>query len=88
MALFGGLILVGVVFSNNSKIKLLLFALGIVEVLAAVTSWSGVMTWNVPFSDKAIFNVSMSFLDFAGAIALFVKALNVKILMFSHNTNE
>jgi hypothetical protein len=77
LSLIGCLILVGFVFSNNSKGKKLLFAMGVIETVAGVLSWISLLNWNVPFqSEKVIFfNISMAVLDFIGAGALFTKSL-------------
>lgn len=79
MASIGTLMIVGLVFGNTTKGKIILFAMGVLESIGGIASWCGAIMWNVPFQDKAIFNVSMSFFDFIGAVALFTKSLEVFI---------
>jgi len=79
MVSIGCLMIVGLVFGNTTKGKIVLFTMGVFESIGGIASWCGVIMWNVPFQDKAIFNVSMAFLDFLGAAALFTKSLDVYI---------
>jgi len=60
---------------NSRSAKIILFSLGCHATLAGVASWTGLITWDVPFQDKPIFNVSMAFLDLLGAVFLFTRSL-------------
>jgi len=55
--------------------RICLFILAIIEVFGGITSWSGLYTWNVPFPNKEIFQVSMAFADLISAVFMFALAL-------------
>lgn len=55
--------------------RLLLLILGVPEVICGVASWTGIIIWNVPFMDKALFQVSMAFLDLVSATFMFFLAI-------------
>ena len=83
MMVFGSSMIIGLLLFDTTIGKVILLTTGILEVLAGVASWSGLITWNVPFQEKALFNISMTLLDFLGASVLIAKALNAKILSFT-----
>lgn len=64
--------------SKRTKIRrlgrIILFVVGIVECLLGVQCWIGIPKWNVPFPNKEIFTVSMSFLDLGSSALLIAKA--------------
>ena len=72
---FGALLLLALVFN----VKVLLFAYGIVEVLAGVASWVGVIRWNVPWAVgyDPLAQISMALLDLISAVFLFQRSLDV-----------
>jgi len=55
--------------------KILFCILGAIMVFGGVTSWIGMAVWNVPFADKALFQVSMAFADLISAVFMFVLVL-------------
>jgi len=50
--------------------------LGAIEVFGGIASWTGLVTWNVPFTQKEMFNISMAFVDLLSAVFLFVLAID------------
>jgi hypothetical protein len=44
------------------------------EIYGAVLSWTGLAIWNVPFSNKEGFQISMSFMDFASSVLMLLLA--------------
>jgi hypothetical protein len=66
---FGLLLLVALLFD----LKALLLIGGVVEVLAGVASWIGVVQWNVPWTVgyDPFAQISMAVLDFVSAAYLF-----------------
>ena len=79
MATIGGLMLAGLFLGSSNKSRIVLFFMGVFETMCGIISWSGAVTWNIPFQDKAIFNVSMAFLDFIGATVLFTKSMEMDL---------
>ena len=72
---FGLLLLIALLFN----IKGLLFTGGIVEVVAGVGSWVGLVKWNVPWTvvyDPSA-QISMAILDFVAAAFLFYHSQKV-----------
>jgi len=81
---FGVFILVGAEFrarglyKNNKALRKAgssMLVLGtLVEILSAVLSWTGLAIWNVPFSNKEGFQISMSFMDFISSVLMLLLA--------------
>ena len=60
--------------------KVMLFAMGCFEAVGVVTSWVGIVEWNVPsYGCQALYQVSMGFMDWVASIALFRKALSLDL---------
>ena len=57
----------------------ILFALAVMSVFGTVASWSGIAVWDVPFADKAGFNISMAFMDFISAVFMLILALGKQV---------
>lgn len=79
----GFLLLIGFALMEISTItmyktlgRILLLIAGVMETIGGVVSWTGVIVWNVPFADKALFNVSMAIFDLVSASFLFEKSLS------------
>jgi hypothetical protein len=51
--------------------QVFLLVLSIVSVYGAVTSWTGLATWNVPFANKELFQVSMALANMIAAVLMF-----------------
>ena len=77
MLTIGALLIAGLVLTRRRKPigRLVLFIMGIFESMGGVASWTGIIGWNVPFADKAAFNVSMAFADILAAVFLLHRAL-------------
>ena len=71
----GGTILTAFVFRTHPVGRAILVAMGVAETFGGWASWCNKTQWNVPFEDKAPFQISMGVLDLISAIALFLKAL-------------
>ena len=71
MIVFGGYMLVGLFFRQTTAGRIILFISGVLETISGVASWTGIIYYNVPFADKALFNIMMSGLDGVSAIILF-----------------
>lgn len=84
----GTIMICGLIFANNRDIfgqpvsqsiakvgRVILFVMGVEETFGGILSFSGQIMWNVPFADKALFNVSMAFAELVTAMFLFNKAL-------------
>jgi len=70
----GVAILAGLALRNSPIGKIILGITGLLEVVGGIASWSGVIKWNVPFEDKAPFNISMAFADLISALSMFIIA--------------
>lgn len=77
IALFavGGSILSGFLLRDKPIGKVILFIMGIAEAIGGVASWSGITQWNVPFTDKTSFNISMGIMDLLSSVAMITKSL-------------
>ena len=51
--------------------QVMLLILGAISIYAAITSWSGVAIWNVPFVNKELFQVSMAAGNLIAAVLMF-----------------
>jgi hypothetical protein len=92
---FGIFILVGAEFrarglyKNNKALRkagsFMLVLATLVEILSAVQSWTGLAIWNVPFSNKEGFQISMSFMDFISSVLMLLLAAGSR---YSLNNSE
>jgi len=57
----------------------LLIDVSIASIAGAVGSWSGIVTWNVPFADKALFSITMAFMNFISAVFMLILALGKQV---------
>lgn len=77
---FGVALLVGVVLTQLSSVilnsigRVALFLLAVLSIGSGIASWAGVAVWNVPFPDKALFQVSMAFANLIAATFMFMLA--------------
>jgi hypothetical protein len=72
------LCVVGYSFDRTRKLtRVGFFIFAIVETVGGVASWCGVSMWNVPFADKALFQISMAFADLLAAAMMFWLAFTV-----------
>lgn len=55
--------------------SIILFPLAVVGIYGGVASWSGIATWNVPFPNKELFQVSMAFGELVTAVLMLYLAL-------------
>ncbi len=54
---------------------IILIILTFFEIVSGVASWTGVVTWNVPFANKELFQVTMGFMDFVSAVFMLILIL-------------
>jgi len=59
-------------------VSILFIILGMVMVYSGVASWTGLVIWNIPFSNIEIFQVSMAFANLLSAVFMFVMAITSK----------
>ena len=71
MLAFGAYMLIGLFFRKILAGRIILFTSGVLETISGVASWTGIIHYNVPFVDKAMFNLTMSGFDLLSAIFLF-----------------
>lgn len=75
----GAIMVYGLYLANSQYTatagRAILFIMGVEETFGGILSFSGSIMWNVPFADKALFNVSMALAELVAAMFLFNRAL-------------
>lgn len=61
---------------NHAIARIMFILLGILMVFGGICSWAGLTTWNIPFDNKGLFQVSMAFADLLSAVFMFIVALD------------
>jgi len=64
--------------SAKTVARVLQFVLGVLLAWGAMWSWMGLGLWNVPFPDKALFQVSMAVLNVLTAVFAFSLAIDTE----------
>ena len=71
----GGIILTGLALRSHPIGRAIFTVMGVAETFGGWASWIGSTQWNVPFEDKAPFQISMGVLDLISAVVLLLKGL-------------
>lgn len=71
----GGAILTGLALRSHPVGRVILTVMGVAETFGGWASWCNATQWNVPFEDKAPFQISMGILDLISAVTLLLKGL-------------
>jgi hypothetical protein len=66
-----GMPITGLNHTSHRIGQVMLLILGAISIYAAITSWSGVAIWNVPFVNKELFQVSMAAGNLIAAVLMF-----------------
>jgi len=56
-------------------VRVLLFVVALIEIYGGIASWTGLAVWNVPFTNKELFQISMAFADLVSAVLMLYLAL-------------